>query len=118
MPSFKQLSEVEQWQLVSYLRSLAVRPDSRRQLVAIQTRDGRQIQGVRLNEDTFTVQIMDASGQVHSFDKTLADARGLPLPFITEVVLSEVAAIMADPDPARPVPFFHQTPEGPRFRLL
>ena len=45
-------------------------------------------------------------------------ARALPLPFITEVVLSEVEALIADPDPARPVPFFHQTPEGPRFRLL
>ena len=48
----------------------------------------------------------------------LAAARALPLPFITEVVLSEVEALLVDPDPARPVPFFHQTPEGPRFRLL
>ena len=48
----------------------------------------------------------------------LAAARALPLPFITEVVLSEIEAILADPDPARPVPFFHQTPEGSQFRLL
>ncbi len=48
----------------------------------------------------------------------LAAARALPLPFITEVVLSELEALLADPDPARPVPFFHQTPEGPEFRLL
>ena len=47
----------------------------------------------------------------------LAGARALPLPFITEVVLSELEALLAD-DPDRPVPFFHQTPEGPRFRLL
>ena len=63
---------------------------------------------------------LEASGEelAHLQWLTLADARALPLPFITEVVLSEVEALMADPDPARPVPFFHQTPEGPRFRLL
>ena len=63
---------------------------------------------------------LDASGEelAHLQWLTLAGARALPLPFITEVVLSEVAAIMADPDPAQPVPFFHQTAEGPRFRLL
>lgn len=37
---------------------------------------------------------------------TLAEARALDLPFITEVVLAEVAARLADPDPGRPVPFF------------
>ena len=42
----------------------------------------------------------------------LAAARALPLPFITEVVLSEIEALLADPDPARPVPFFHQTAGG------
>jgi 8-oxo-dGTP pyrophosphatase MutT (NUDIX family) len=63
---------------------------------------------------------LDASGEelAHLQWLTLAEARALPLPFITEVVLSEVEALMADPDPARPVPFFHQTPGGPRFRLL
>lgn len=48
----------------------------------------------------------------------LAAARTLPLPFITEVVLSELEALLADPDPARPVPFFDQTADGPRFRTL
>lgn len=49
----------------------------------------------------------------------LATARTLALPFITEVVLAEVEALLGDPDPAaRPVPFFDQTPEGPRFRTL
>jgi len=31
--------------------------------------DGRTIQGVRHNEDTFTLQLMDASGQLHLLDK-------------------------------------------------
>ncbi len=48
----------------------------------------------------------------------LAAARALPLPFITEVVLAEIGAVFADPDPRRPVPFFEQTPDGPRFRML
>jgi cytochrome c oxidase cbb3-type subunit III len=33
------------------------------------TADGRTIVGVPMNEDTFTVQLMDMSEQVHSFDK-------------------------------------------------
>ena len=46
-------------------------------------------------------------------------ARRLPLPFITEVVLAEVAALLDAPDAApRPVPFFEHTPEGSRFRML
>jgi 8-oxo-dGTP pyrophosphatase MutT (NUDIX family) len=48
----------------------------------------------------------------------LGEARALPLPFITEVVLAELGEILADPDPDRPVPFFDQTPEGARFRML
>jgi PQQ-dependent dehydrogenase (methanol/ethanol family) len=39
-------------------------------------KDGREIQGVRRNEDTFTLQIVDASGQLHLLDKMkLADVR-------------------------------------------
>lgn len=37
---------------------------------------------------------------------TLAEARALDLPFITEVVLAEVEARLAEPDASRPVPFF------------
>jgi putative heme-binding domain-containing protein len=33
------------------------------------TRDGKTIRGVPLNEDTFTVQIMDAAEKIHSFEK-------------------------------------------------
>jgi 8-oxo-dGTP pyrophosphatase MutT (NUDIX family) len=63
---------------------------------------------------------LEASGEELSHLQwlDLAAARALPLPFITEVVLSEVEALLADPDPERPVPFFHQTGEGPRFSLL
>jgi 8-oxo-dGTP pyrophosphatase MutT (NUDIX family) len=47
---------------------------------------------------------------------TLAEARRLDLPFITEVVLAEVAARLAAPagTPPRPAPFFHHA-EGRSF---
>ncbi len=49
----------------------------------------------------------------------LAAARKLALPFITEVVLSELEAIFAAPDdPARMIPFFDHDEGGSRFRLL
>ena len=33
------------------------------------TRDGRQITGIRVNEDTFTIQIRDDSDRLYSFRK-------------------------------------------------
>ncbi|HET7409408.1 MAG TPA: DNA mismatch repair protein MutT, partial [Paracoccaceae bacterium] len=45
---------------------------------------------------------------------TLAEARGLDLPFITEVVLAEIEARLRAPDTARPVPFFYHH-EGKSF---
>jgi putative heme-binding domain-containing protein len=41
--------------------------------VKVVTRDGAEIQGLRINEDTFTIQLRDMSGQLHSFRK--ADVR-------------------------------------------
>src|ERR1051326_4239564 len=38
-------------------------------VVVARLQDGREIQGVRRNEDTFTLQMMDASGQLHLLDK-------------------------------------------------
>jgi len=50
----------------------------------------------------------------------LAAARALALPFITEVVLAELADILAAPaiDRDRPVPYFHHDSRGSFFRLL
>jgi putative heme-binding domain-containing protein len=43
-------------------------------VIVARTRDGREIRGVRRNEDTFSVHIVDGSGQLHLLDKaTLAD---------------------------------------------
>lgn len=48
----------------------------------------------------------------------IAAARALPLPFITEVVLAEIEALLAEPGRARGVPFFHQRAGEARFSLL
>jgi cytochrome c oxidase cbb3-type subunit 3 len=37
--------------------------------VTVVTADGKQIKGVALNEDNFSVQVMDTSGQIHLLDK-------------------------------------------------
>jgi hypothetical protein len=34
------------------------------------TRDGLELSGVRVNEDTFSIQIRDATGVIHSFFKS------------------------------------------------
>jgi len=38
--------------------------------VRVTTREGQQILGVRVNEDSFSIQLRDASGRVHSFVKS------------------------------------------------
>lgn len=38
--------------------------------VRVVTRDGQEVRGIRLNEDSFTIQVRDMSGQLHSFRKT------------------------------------------------
>jgi cytochrome c oxidase cbb3-type subunit III len=38
--------------------------------VRIVTRDGQEVRGMRVNEDTFTIQMRDARNQLHSFKKS------------------------------------------------
>lgn len=38
--------------------------------VRLVTHDGQEFAGVRVNEDTFSIQIRDATGAIHSFDKS------------------------------------------------
>ena len=45
-------------------------------VVVARTKDGREIRGVRRNEDTFSLQMVDGSGQLHLLDKMkLAEVR-------------------------------------------
>ena len=39
-------------------------------LVRVATKDGAQVTGVRVNEDTFTIQLRDVTGRIHSFSKS------------------------------------------------
>jgi putative heme-binding domain-containing protein len=41
--------------------------------VTVVTRDGREVQGLRLNEDAFTIQLRDAKGVFHSIRKSEAE---------------------------------------------
>lgn len=38
--------------------------------VRIVTKDGQEVRGLRVNEDSFTIQVKDASGRLYSFRKT------------------------------------------------
>src|SRR4030095_4023708 len=38
--------------------------------VRVVTRDGRELRGARINEDTFTIQLRDSNNQFHSFRKS------------------------------------------------
>lgn len=47
--------------------------------VQVATRDGRVVQGLRVNEDSFTIQVRDASNRLHSFEKReLAETKREP----------------------------------------
>ncbi len=58
----------------------------------------------------------DELGHLHWID--LLEAKALDLPFITEVVLSEVIAITRDPNTPRKTPFFHHDDERSHFTLF
>jgi putative heme-binding domain-containing protein len=64
------------------------------------TFDGREVKGLRINEDSFTIQIRDAGGQLYSFRKT--DLRELEkqigksmMPEYTKLSASEVGDLVA-----------------------
>lgn len=60
-----------------------------------------------------------ASGELsHLRWVPLADARRFDMPFITEVVLAEIAARVTDLDPPASVPYFHNTDEANLFLRL
>ena len=60
-----------------------------------------------------------ASGELsHLQWVNLQTARGFSLPFITEIVLSEVEDILSNPDSTRPIPFFSHDESGPSFRAI
>jgi PQQ-dependent dehydrogenase (methanol/ethanol family) len=71
------------------------------QVIVAKTQDGREVRGVRRNEDTFSVQMVDASGQLHLFDKlTLAalrveNASLMPGDYATKLTRREIDNLLA-----------------------
>jgi alcohol dehydrogenase (cytochrome c) len=78
-------------------RGAAPRP----QVIVAKTRDGREIRGARKNEDTFSLQVMDVSGQLHLLDKaTLADLQYedrslMPADYGTRLSAAELRDLLA-----------------------
>lgn len=68
-----ELTEIGARRSAAHLRSVLVDPEKELPEGFLQVRlvtgDGRNIRGVRLNEDTFTIQIRDLSGHLYSFLK-------------------------------------------------
>jgi cytochrome c oxidase cbb3-type subunit III len=67
------LSDVGERRSVAYLRQAIVRPESALPegflLVRVTTARGKVVEGIRINEDSFTLQIRGSSGEFHSFRK-------------------------------------------------
>jgi cytochrome c oxidase cbb3-type subunit 3 len=68
------LTRVGAGRSLEYLRESLVKPTAdipdEYQGVTVVTRDGKRITGVRINEDTFTVQLRDASQKFQMFQKS------------------------------------------------
>lgn len=70
-------------------------------VIVARMRDGREVQGVRRNEDTFSLQMVDASGQLHLLDKTsLAEVRVenrslMPADYASRLTTLELQSLVA-----------------------
>ena len=69
-------------------------------MVRVVTRDGRKVAGIRKNEDSFTIQILDAGGHFYSFRKSeLAEFKKTPgespMPSFRSLSLAELDDLVA-----------------------
>ena len=68
------LSEIGARRSAAYLREALLDPGAAVpegfMVVSVTTRDGKKVRGVRSNEDSFTIQLRDASNAFHSFRKS------------------------------------------------
>ncbi len=100
-----ELTEIASRRSAAHLRAAVLDPASTLPegflQVQLTTKDGRRISGVRLNEDTFTIQVRELNGGLHSFFK--ADLKELqrdtgksPMPSFREAFsASEVDDLVA-----------------------
>jgi putative heme-binding domain-containing protein len=72
-------------------------------MVRLKTKDGREVHGIRLNEDPFSIQVRDLEDRLHSFLKQEVaeiskDARKSPMPgfrnLLTETELADLVAYL------------------------
>ncbi len=73
------LTEIGARRGIAHLRSALLNPGSSKArdssgyisflVMRVVTQDGREVRGIRINEDTFTLQLRDADNRVHSFRK-------------------------------------------------
>ena len=68
-----ELTEIGSRRSAAHLRAAVLNPESTLPegflQVRLATKEGRRVTGVRLNEDTFTIQVMELNGGLHSFVK-------------------------------------------------
>jgi cytochrome c oxidase cbb3-type subunit 3 len=69
-----ELSEIGARRSSPYLRESLLKPGAavpeKFKVVTVLTTGGRTVRGMRVNEDTFTIQLRDAGGRFHSFRKS------------------------------------------------
>ncbi|HML16803.1 MAG TPA: c-type cytochrome [Bryobacteraceae bacterium] len=69
-----ELSDIGARRNAAYLRESLVQPGAsvpeRYLTVTVTTREGKTIRGIRINEDTFTIQVRDAANRLYSFRKS------------------------------------------------
>ena len=69
--------------------------------IVVKTPDGREVRGVRRNEDTFSLQMVDASGQLHLFDKlkvtsvTVENKSLMPGDYATRLSAADITNLVA-----------------------
>ncbi|HEU4890890.1 MAG TPA: PQQ-dependent dehydrogenase, methanol/ethanol family [Vicinamibacterales bacterium] len=70
--------------------------------VVVKYRDGREVRGIRRSEDTFSLQLIDATGRFHFIDKMAADVRIDPVSLmpaykdrLTEEEITNLVAYLA-----------------------
>ena len=73
---------------------------SARSTIIVKTEDGREIRGLRRNEDTFSLQLVDASGQLHLLDKLklasvrVDDRSMMPSDYSTRLSAAEITNLV------------------------
>ena len=70
-------------------------------IVTVKTKDGHEYKGLRRNNDTFSIQLLDASNQIHSFTKSQLTTIGvdatsiMPSDYSKRLAATDVANVVA-----------------------